>query len=190
MSDVADAALNEPDGGGQKPLIKNNFNTAKIMSDFLDEIMEMVGEVVDCLESNIGVALYGCKFDYSVGRWVGYGEELTKFTDDLNFAAMIAEYTLASVFTGILAATETLQSASINLSAAGELGVSGQSLWSAFSEEDTHIASPMPAVEETASTLVNVIIYGSTIAKIAAMGTGGGAPVAQDYFKDDVKELL
>lgn len=141
--------------------VKGNETVAKIMSDLLNEIFEMVDNVIDLIE-DILTAHPG-----KASRRV--------IVDDLNFAAMVAGYTLADTFAGILAATFTVESASINLNSNGETAIAGAKLTHACSLEDKSVQTPTTAVKENVSTVEKVA---NLIPKIAKYGTMAAAFIA------------
>jgi hypothetical protein len=145
--------------------IKNNLNVASLVSSLMGDIFDISQTVYDTLQTTWR-GWETAKYDFGDGHYISSGQAGRDFRDKLNYSAMVIDYGLAELFAGILAATTTVQSATINLSSRGDLSLSAQSITQVTSAEEKQVSTPTLAVQEA----VNVVEMGILAAEFGKLG--------------------
>jgi hypothetical protein len=163
---------------------KNNLNLATVVSMLMGDIFDISQNVYDTLET-FWRGWESQTYDYGTSRYVGPGDAARDFRDKLNYAAMVTDYGLAEIFSALLAATVTTQSASVNLSARGDVSISGQVISAVAVGENKAVATPTLAVQEGIYTAKVALAVGE-FSKIA-IGIIYGSKARADAAKEEPK---
>lgn len=152
--------------------LKNPLNLATLISSLMGDIFDISQVVYDTLQTSWRGFSKG-KYDFGDGRYVSSGQAGRDFRDKLNYAAMVTDYGLAEFFAGLLAATATVQSATINLSSRGDLSLSGQTISQTVAVEEKEVATPSLAVQEAIHT-AELVFTAAEFGKVAVNIAYGG----------------
>jgi len=167
-------------------VVKNSTNLSFAIGSLISEIFDMTQKVYDALESSRRISMrYGVAhkasndahylFNNGLMKWVTHGQMERDFNDNLNFSAFIVDYGLAETFAAVLAVGGELESASLNLTMAGDVTITGQKLKKGFLEENVDVATPSFAVQEGVYTAQIVM----TIAQLAAKAVDIGVQITE-----------
>ncbi|MDR1031276.1 MAG: hypothetical protein LBL76_10460 [Treponema sp.] len=125
---------------------KNPANIAAVFSALIGDIFDLTQTVYGTLENQWQVS--DAEYTFGDGRYISRGQAEREFRDKLNYSALVVDYGLAEIFAGVLGAAASIQSASISLTSAGQVSISGEKLDCSFPVEAKTVATPSLAVQE------------------------------------------
>jgi hypothetical protein len=141
---------------------------ATLVSSLMGQIFDMTQSVFDAIETGYR-GWEDAEYDFSRSgstRYIPNGYWTQDFRDKLNYSAMVTDYGLAEIFSTLLCASGTVQSAGINLSSTGTLSLSGANFQNVCAVKNTTVATPSLAVQEAA----NGIEIGIVAGELGALG--------------------
>lgn len=169
--------------------LKNAINLAALISALMSDIFDISQTVYDTLQTT--KRGWDTKsYDFGDGRYISSGQANRDFRDKLNYAAMVTDYGLAEIFAGLLAATGTVQSASISLSSRGDLNLSAQIIAATQVMENRQVLTPSFAMQEViydvglAKTFAELSKWGVSLsygikARVSSTATADVGPVLE-----------